>query len=236
MPKKNWTPEEREAFGEKMKAAKAAKQQQDKVESKDEAKVANEDVAALLKRIEELETRQFFSAPVTEAVKAITKYSISPRDWPNPCERLADEPRLQEHAFRQNYTLKWEVGRVSYGKDGVNYTEPKFRLELWRWIRDPETNELTTRQFRRKKATFFEDPDAAIQMAIDRGHEVDETLQKPFLDEMRYLRMRDWLFEIFYPVPPKPPVGRREEVIGNVLVPVVEISSTEPQNIPFSEL
>lgn len=236
---------EAKAWAEKMKAAReAAKEANKEVKATPEptpsepedVESSNEDVSALLKRIEELEQRQFFSPQVQQAVKAITKYSINPKDWFDPTPRLADEPRLQEHAFKQNYVLKWEVGRVNYQKDGVNYTEPKFKLELWRWVRDSETNELTQKQFRRKKGTFFEDPDAAIQMAIDRGHEIDDTLQKPFLDEMRYLRMRDWLFEIFYPIPAKPQDGVREEVIGNTLVPVMEISSVDPQNIPFDKL
>lgn len=225
------TPEERKAFGEKMKAARAAKKQEEKRENG----VANETVEALLKRIEELEQRNFFQQP-QPVVKAVTKWSIDPKDYPDPTERLANESRLEEHAFKQNFILKWEVGRVNYQHDSVNYTEPKFRLELWKWIRDEDTNEKTTKQFRVHKATFFEDPDAAIQLARDRGHEVDENAQKPFLDEMRYLRMLDWLLEIFYPQPIKNKESVREEVIGNRLVPVLETSSAEAKSIPREKL
>lgn len=242
MPKKNWTPEERQAFADKMKAARASARAAKKpVKKAKEAKVdppqvANDDVASLLKRIQELEQQRFFSPQPQQAVRAITKYSIETHDYPNPSERLSEEPKLQEHAFKQNYVLKWKVGKVQYSHDGVSYTEPKFVLEVWRWKRDPETNELTNKQYRIHKGTFFEDPDAAIQMATELGLEIDETLQKPFLDEMRYLRMRDWVMEIFYPPKAQPATHTREEVIGNRLVPVLEINSRESVAIPFDKL
>jgi hypothetical protein len=233
MPKQ-WTPEERKAFGEKMKAAKLAKQQEEKTESKVEASVANEDYAALLKKIEELEARQFFQQPApVQPVRSITKYSLEAADWPDPRERLANESKLSSFAFKENFILKWDVGRVNYEKDGVHYQEPKFRIELWRWKRDPETQELTNKQYRVHKATFFEDPSAAMAVAIEKGIEVDDTLQKAFLDEMRYMRVRDWLFGIFYPTPSAKSEGHREEVIGNRLVPVIEMSSTKPTEISF---
>lgn len=241
MPKKEWTPEERQAFADKMKAARAKKKEsrQDesqKNESQREASVANEDYAALLKKIEELEARQFFTQPQPQPlqpVRSITKYSLEAADWPDPRERLADEEKLKSFAFKENFILKWDVGRVNYEKDGVHYQEPKFRIELWRWKRDPETQELTNKQYRVHKATFFEDPAAAMTVASEKGIEIDDQLQKPFLDELRYMRIRDWLMGIFYPVPPVKNQGHREEVIGNRLVPVIEISSTQPTEITF---
>ena len=197
----------------------------------DGAKVNSEDISVLVKRIQELEARQFFTPAVQEAVRAITKYSLNPSDWPDPRKRLAEESRLQRHAFKENFILEWDVGKVQYQKDGVNYTEPKFRLELWKWLEDPKSGELTTKKFRVHKVTFFEDPDAAVQIATDNGVEVDSLLQKPFLDEMRYLRVRDWLLEIFYPAPIKQSGAPREEIIGNRLVPVIETSSAEPIDI-----
>ena len=219
-----------------MKAAREARKAKEVDESKQEASVANETVDALLRRIEQLEKERFFTPPVQQAVQAITKYSTLPQDWPNPCERLANEPALQEHAFKQNFTLKWEVGKVNYKKDGVNYTEPKFRIELWRWMRDPETQQLTTKQYRVHRATFFEDPDAAVQVASEKGIEIDDQFRKAFLDEMRYLRIRDWLMEIFYPQPAARPESVREEVVGNRLVRVLETSGYEPQVIAHDKL
>jgi len=47
---------------------------------------------------------------------------------------------------------------------------------------------------------------------------VPESLQKDFMDEMRYLAMRDWLLEAFYPTRPTNTAERHEEVIDNRLV------------------
>lgn len=229
---------EAKAWGEQMRAArqKANKAPEEEIEqSKAEAAVANPTIEDLMRQIEELKHSQFFSQPQV-AVRAITKYSINPQDYPDPRERIADEPKLESEAFRQNFVMEWQVGKVNYdAKDGVNYTEPKFKIELWRWLRDSE-NEITNKKFLVKKATFFEDPDAAIQAAVAAGLEVPARLEKTFLDEMRYLRIRDWVFDIFFPKPPSPIRGIREEVIGNRLVPVMEVSSTDPVDIPFSKL
>ena len=105
MPRKDWTQQQRKEWGEKMRQARQAKAPTESVKpseetTRDEAVVANDDdVAMLKKRIEELEKNQFFTQPVAQAVKAITKYSIDARDWPNPIGRLADEPKLQDPAF-----------------------------------------------------------------------------------------------------------------------------------------
>jgi hypothetical protein len=229
MPKKKWTPEERKAFAEKMKAARAKKTPEIK-QSEKEAAVSNETVEALLKRIEELEKGSFFQR-TPEAVKAITKFSINQSDYPDPRTRLADEPRLAQHAFKQNFALEWAVGRAQYQKDGINYTEPKFEIELWRWLTDGATGELTNKKYRIQKAVFFEDPDAAVQCAQDKGLPVDASNEQAFLNEMRYLRIRDWLFEVFWPAPMKSNDSNREEIVGNRLVPVVEVSSYQEQDV-----
>jgi hypothetical protein len=78
---------------------------------------------------------------------------------------------------------------------------------------------------------MFEDPDSAIWVADQMGIEVPETMQKDFLDEMRYIRCRNWLFEVFWPSPMKKPEGLREEVIGNRLVPVIDLSSNQEVDV-----
>jgi hypothetical protein len=56
---------------------------------------------------------------------------------------------------------------------------------------------------------------------------------------MRYLRMRDWLMEAFYPPKPQVVQGRHEEVIGNRVVEVFtvnqEVGNGTP-TMPFSSL
>lgn len=295
MPKKNMSPAERKAWGEKMKAAREAKakqsaQTQAAPENSEPARPSAEEeserkldtvlsaeaagdlnpepietspsapevntqgdpsITDLLRRIEELEReRQFFQQPVPPVaqgaqvtsggiVGTVTKYSVNPKDYPDPRDKLFEEPRLRLKGFNRDWwDLEWTVGRVNYEtKDRINTVEPKFQLKLIRIIEDPETGEPSNKRYTLWKGTFFEDPQAAIQVALDHGYEVSEQMEKAFLDEMRYLRMRDWLLEAFYP--PKPSqakVNKTETVIGNRLVEVYEINSQESATIPFQNL
>lgn len=255
MAKKQWTPEERAAFAEKMKAARAAKTQHKAEEtvkevedSKVEAQTANPTIEDLIKQVEELKKAQFFNQPQQQPLaRTVTKYSIRLSDYPDPRSRLMEEPRLIQKAFKQNFVLEWYIRPHRYdAKDGVHYTEPGFRVELWRRAEDPKTGELTDKTFLVQKATFFEDPDSAIQAAHDHGVNISDQQEKDywnpqeraFLDEMRYLRIRDWLFQIFWPAPVQARDNVREEVFGNALRPVkiLETSSESPKSIDFTQL
>lgn len=247
MAKKPMTPEEKKAWGAKMKAAREAKKKQEVEQSKQEAAVANEDVAALLKRIEELEKRQaqgqgqFFGPQVTSkgVVGVFRPYSLSRQDYPDPTERLTSEPKLEEKGFKHNFFLEYTFKPQRHETtDGNPAESPMFRLKLWRRAEDPKTGELTNKTFLVQKATFFEDPDSALWVASEHGLTVPDELSKDFLDEMRYLRFRDWLFQIFWPAPTKTPDYIREEVFDNALRPVkiLETSSSEPVDIPFDRL
>jgi len=236
MPKKNWTDEERKAFGEKMKRARQSAEVPEEI--------LNEDIQALRKEIEELKTRSF-SQQVSQApqvgaqgiVGTFEKYILDPSNYPDPCERLAKEDRLQQFAFPLNYELQFEISSTSYKtQDGIQTKEPKFRLQLIKIMMDEETNEPTNKRYLIRQAVFHEDPDTALAIAREKGLEVGND-QKAFLNEMRYLRMRDWLFENFYtPNNTSVKSNKKEMVIGNRLVEVYEISSPTPSSIPFSDL
>ena len=102
---------------------------------------------------------------------------------------------------------------------------------------DEDTGEPTNKRYMVRQAILHEDPQAAITVAREQGLEVDEENQKSFLDEMRYIRMRDWLLEAFYP--PKPAQEKKNKsqtVVGNVLVDMWEINSEDPSSISFGEL
>jgi hypothetical protein len=271
MPKRNWTPEQKKAWGEKMRLAREAKASAsaehrrsaaEKIEvspSPPEINTGGEEtISALMKRIDELEKRQFFSpAQVTPVLGAqpqsstvgaqvtmqgvvgtIVKYSTNPKDYPDPRDRLFSEPKLSLKGFNRDWwDLEWEVSRVNYDtKDGLHMSEPKFQIRLIRIVED-ENGEPSNKRYILWKGTFFEDPEAAIAIAAEKGLEIPEELQKSFLDEMRYLRMRDWLTEAFYP--PKPSqqkMNKTETVIGNRLVEVYEINSVNTEEIPFEKL
>ena len=248
MPKKEMTPEEKKAWGQKMKQAREAKKTAQKIEASPPS-TNNDELDDLKRRIKELEssltqphsqhpTPQSSQPQVTGTgiIGTYTKFSINPDDYPDPRERLASEQRLVPQAFKENFLLEWKVGPIRYDtKDGRYIEEPKFDIELWRLERDDVSGELTDRKYRVTKGTFFEDPAAALAVAQEQGLEVPKQVEKLFLDEMRYLRIRDWLFDAFFPPPPQNRMNAKEEVIGNRLVEVVEINSTTPES-PMSKI
>lgn len=212
------------------------------------------DVGELLQRIKELESQQWRTMAqgqpqATQMPYGISfsqngslvgtrdKYIIDPSRYPNPCERLTLESRLQRFAFKENYELEFNVTVSQYQtKDGVNTREPKFTLDLNRIMFDDDTGLATNQRYTVCRAIFHEDPEAALVVAHDNGVEVEAFEEKTFLDEMRYLRMRDWLMDAFYPPKPQQKTRKREMVIGNRVVEVFEINSENSESIPFDKL
>jgi len=222
-PKKG-SPEAKE-WAKKMKEARSKKEATSPSQD-------NNDVAALLKRIEELEARNFFTQPVQQQVKSVTKASTSVKDYPDPRERLYNEEKLNLKDFNKNWWfLDWRVAKVNYDKDSVHYVEPRFELELWKWLEQDDGTPSTTKRYKICVGNFFEDHDSFVQIASEKGIEIPEHLEQAFFDEMRYLTIRDWLIDCFYP--PKPAqakTNKTETVIGNRLVEVVEINSADTEN------
>lgn len=172
------------------------------------------------------------------------RYIIDPANYPSPVDRLVKEKRLQRFAFKggpiddYDYELEYRVDSVRYQTiDGIWQREPKFELELNRVIRDEETSEPTNGRYTVCRLIMHEDPEAAVVIARENGVPVDETNQKTFLDEMRYLRFRDWVIEAFMPAKPAQPKQNMKEMsIGGKLVPYFEINSEASETIPFSQL
>lgn len=166
------------------------------------------------------------------------KYNLDPNYYPNPCERLANEPRLARFAFPLNFELEWNVGVSQYKTiDGINTKEPKFEIQLNRIMLDEETGEPTLGRIVICKGIFHEDPDAAVIVAREQGFDVNSFGEKEFLDEMRYLRIRDWLFEAFFtPLPATHKTNKREMVINGKLVQYFEINDENGASIPFDKL
>lgn len=236
------TPEERKAWGEKMKAARAKKAEPQVTAPEPQVTVNQEpDLQELLARIKELEAKNNnYVAPNQPQVTArgiigtVEKYSTNPALYSDPRERLANEPRLTQFAFKTNYELAWLVDTTSYEtKDGINMKEPKFTLQLNKIVLDDE-GMPTTKRIVINKIIMFEDPQTALVVARDHGVEVDESRETDFLNDMRYLRLRDWLFDTFYPPKPTSLSRQKQEVIGGQLVNVFEINSETPQTMPFS--
>lgn len=274
MPRKEKTPEEKKAWGEKMKALREAKKAKSTgvtgtvveaptstendqfVQVSPSAQVeetqGETELDQLKRHVQELEqlirgqqgqvpTPVQTGAQVTSrgVVGVVTKFSVNAADYPDPRDRLFEEQRLILQGFNRNWwDLEWTVTPTNYeGKDKINYTEPKFQLKLIRILPDPETQEPSKKRYVLWKGSFFEDPAAAIQVANQYGLPINDQNEKLFLDEMRYLRVRDWLMEAFYP--PKPAqdkFNKKEMVIENRVVQVYEINSTQSETIPFDQL
>lgn len=167
----------------------------------------------------------------------VTKYSVDPELYPDPTPRLAEEPRLAQFAFPLNYELDWSVSTTQYeNKQGITIEEPRFTIQLNRIVRD-DKGEPTTMRFMADRFSFHEDPAAARALAHELGLDVEQMGgDKAFLDEMRYLRARDWLIGAFYPQLPDPKSGVREVVIGGKVVHMWDKSSEKSEVVPFDQL
>lgn len=253
--------EQREAARQRMKAMHAKKQAKKNLEATQEEKsfpdavdgtkeapevkttYSNADIEELMRQVTELKNQVKAQPQGIQADQAgrligtFEKYGVDPKQYPSPVERLSEEPRLQRFAFPLNYELVFNVAVSSYQtQDGINTKEPRFTLQLIKIVMDEDSGEPTNGRYMLYQMIFHEDPQAAIIIANDNGLPIDEENEADFLNEMRYLRMRDWLMDVFYPKPAQVKQGRKEMVIGNRLVEFYEISSEDKQPIPFSEL
>jgi hypothetical protein len=256
MPKKDWTPEERAAFGEKMRQAKLNKQtgsqfppkeEVDKSEPVDPGPTKTPDYESMMRMVLELQ-RAFINqqaatggqtvSPTGSLVGTQERYVLDPDYYADPTERLRNEPRLQRFAFKDNYEIKYKCypTRRYETIDHRWVQEPQFDLDLIRIMYDEATGVPTNGRYTVCRGVFFEDPETAVVVARDNGLEVDETNQRQFLDEMRYIRMRDWLLEAFYPALPQVVKNKKEMVIGGKLVDYFEVNSEDSETVPFSQL
>jgi hypothetical protein len=260
------TAEERKRRSDRMKAYHAAKKKavdfQGEEIKQEETILSNEDINALIARVKELEEsfknaelkvehslapRETIRETIREKetpevdrrgalVGSFERYILDPAEYPDPSERLAHEPKLARFAFPINYRLDYKVEVTSYQTlDGVNTREPRFTLDLVKLITDDETGEPTGEGFSLRKLIMHEDPEAALSIADQEGIKIGDD-ESAFLNEMRYLRMRDWLLEVFYPKPSSTNKKKKEMVVGNRVVEVFEINSQDPQAVPFGEL
>ena len=173
----------------------------------------------------------------TRLTGTLEKYPLDPARYQDPCERLSNEPRLQRFAFKDNYELKYSIGFNEYDTiDHVHVREPKFTLELIRKVYSEETGELTNGRYVVCRMILNEDPTTALMMAHQMGLDPESMSEAAFLDEMRYIKMRDWLVDAFYPPKPKAPATKKEMVIGNRLVEYYEVNSESNEKVPFDKL
>lgn len=232
-------------------AARRAAKEADKIEAKPDEQIASEQSESDLQRqVDELKAILFdFTQGKTaqtvqgtqhrsdgQVVGTFEKYTVDPANYPSPVERLMKEPRLAPFAFEYNFEISYEIHVSQYEtKDGTNVKEPRFMMELRRVVLDEQGNRTNGRYIVRK-LTFHEDKQAAIQVARDNGIDIDQYNEQEFLNEMRYLRVRDWLLDIFYPPINSAVKAKKEMVVDNQVVEYIEVNGEDDQVIPFGEL
>lgn len=182
-----------------------------------------------------------------KVIGEVDKYLVDPNEYPDPTKRLADEPRLAALAFKFNYDLDYEFKISNYEtKTGLNMREPDFLITLYRIVLDeqgnplevidPKTNKPAIKRYIARRLSFKEDPQAALVIARENNLDVDKSDERAFLNEMRYLRVRDWLFDYFWPVPSQSASRVQEEVIGGSIVQVSLKNSVEPSSPDFDQI
>lgn len=237
MPRE-WTEEQKQAARERLAKAREAKAAK-KPEVSDEVTISKSEFQDLLKTVSELKSqlnqpnqfRPLEQARVTSQglIGVQEKYSTT-RSYPDPTDRLRKESRLAPFAFDYNYDLTFEVSTSQYKTaEGVTVKEPKFHIKLL-GVRLDDAGNRTNQRYIIRQLMFHEDPEAALVLAKEQGIQVDENDEAAFLDEMRYLRAKAWLLDVFYPPKPQAADRRREEVIGNQVVEVFEITSDKEEN------
>jgi tetrahydromethanopterin S-methyltransferase subunit G len=206
---------------------------------------------ALMERLDKLETNRTETLATKNepqlnqlgrAVGVMQKYSVDPRDYQDPREELMNLPELERFAFKPNYYLGWDVEQTQYEtKYGTSFSEPRFEIRLYkRLFEDDGTPTVKTdnegkpvldeqgrpqyKSYLVKKGFFFEDPGASVKEAQALGLPINNANSKDFLEQMRKLRYKTWLLEVFNK-PKSADTTRKEQMtIGSSIVQVESYS------------
>lgn len=246
MPKKK-QPTAKQLAARAAASERLKKMHQEKKQNKQpvQANSDNGDIGELLRRIEELEAQKPSALQTPgfdnrgSLVGTFEKFNTDPNYYPNPIERLANEARVSRFGIKggkiddYSFELDFDVGLSAYEtKDGRNVKEPKFILKLINVVYDEDTGEPTDKRYVSCQMIFHEDTGTALVVARENGVTVEDYGgEKQFLDEMRYLRMRDWLIDCFYPPAPAKATEKKEMVIGNRLVEVYTVNSEKSESM-----
>jgi hypothetical protein len=261
MPKVKKAPSEaqiaaRKKFGEAARARAAERKAEkefigdyeppEKPLSQAQATISQEDYIDLLKQIQELKEINWRKQDEDTRVQlrggkltgTVAKYDLTADHYPDPTKRLAKEPRLARFAFDENYILQFDVGITEYTTiDNIRTKEPKFTLVLAAYMYDDETGlqdfeeDGSPKAYVVRRLIMHEDPEAALVIAREQNLEVDEEDEIAFLNEMRYIRMRDFLLECFFPTKPKNTSRKKEIVVGGKIVETFQITTEGEEKV-----
>lgn len=158
----------------------------------------------------------------------VFRYPVETSYYPSPVDRLYDDPALRRFALRENFYIKWEVTGETYEKYGVTYTEPRFTVEIWRYLFDDETGEPTGEMFLVNRQIQHEDELiarlSADKLGISFGEGQKLETFEDLMHEMRYWRIRQWLLSVFKPFRASQIKNKKiqQRVIGGRVVEVTD--------------
>lgn len=228
---------------ERKRLEKEAAQSQPQ-ESKRTVEVDSDVLETLLKKVEELEKqRNPNMTPETAlADTAISrgydinvggngvqgrlfKYPVEKSYYPDPTDRLYNEPRLSRYNLKENFVFDWDVEGVEYEKYGVTYAEPRFTVRLFRRLFEDDGVTPSGRVALVNRAIMHEDEIVARHAAEQLGLADTFTSHRDMLNEMRFHRFNKWLLELF--APPQVEQHNRQSTQMVIDGKVVEVFDTE---------
>lgn len=156
------------------------------------------------------------------------KYNTDANYYPNPTEKLYDEPRLRRFSMRDNYYISWDITSKPYeNKYGISIQEPFFHATLYQHMFDDDGAERE--DFMVVQTLHFnEDEQVAFDFAAENDIDPSEDNMRELMDIARYERCKRWIFDIFFP--PRNfemNTDAREEAIGGSVVKVVTKSNVK---------
>jgi hypothetical protein len=152
------------------------------------------------------------------------RYPVEQSYYPDPTDRLYDEPSLARFGLRMNYHFTWKVEGVEYEKYGITYAEPKFTIRIFRkMFADDGT---PSGQAALINTNIIHEDEVAARRAAERlglGEEFSDF--RDMMNEVRYYRIRQWLVDLF--APPKVDTHKAKPLTTVVDGKVVEMYDTE---------
>jgi hypothetical protein len=152
----------------------------------------------------------------------VFKYPVEKSYYPDPTERLYNDERLKRFAMKENFYFKWDVEGETYEKYGITYTEPRFIVELYRYMFDEDGN--PTGQMYLVNRQFQHEDELIARVVADRLGQTFDT-HEALLNEMRFWRIHEWLMGVF--TPQKVNAYQKKTTTMVVDGKVVEVTDTE---------
>ena len=128
----------------------------------------------------------------------VMRYNIEPSWYPNPTERLYDEPSLRRFGLRDNFFFDWKVEGVEWEKANITYSEPRFTCRIFRRM-FAEDGVTPTGQMALINRMVLHEDEVVARIAADKLQLRDKIGDdfRELMDEVRFLRIRQWLLDLF---------------------------------------